>query len=49
MNIRRSLKQWRAVRRTEHELGQMSTRELDDLGISRADIGRIAREAAKFV
>ncbi|MEN0001810.1 MAG: DUF1127 domain-containing protein [Pseudomonadota bacterium] len=45
MNFSRSLRQWRKVRQTENELNRLSTRELDDLGISRADIPAIARQA----
>ncbi|MEO1748962.1 MAG: DUF1127 domain-containing protein [Pseudomonadota bacterium] len=45
MNFSRSLSQWRKVRQTENELYRLSTRELDDLGISRADIPTIARQA----
>lgn len=45
MNITRSFRQWRKVRNTYNELNRLSTRELDDLGITRGDIGRIARSA----
>jgi uncharacterized protein YjiS (DUF1127 family) len=45
MNIARSLKAWRQVRRTENELSRLSARELDDLGITRGDIALIARNA----
>ncbi|MEO1703330.1 MAG: DUF1127 domain-containing protein [Pseudomonadota bacterium] len=45
MNFTNSLRQWRKVRQTENELYRLSTRELDDLGISRADIPTIARQA----
>lgn len=41
--ISRNYAQWRKVRHTYSELSRLSDRELDDLGISRADIGRIAR------
>ncbi|MEO0543952.1 MAG: DUF1127 domain-containing protein [Pseudomonadota bacterium] len=47
MNLTRSLRQWRKVRQTENELYRLSTRELDDLGISRADIPQIARRAQR--
>jgi len=43
MNLKRSYTTWRKVRKTENELYRLSTRELDDLGISRADIPTIAR------
>ena len=38
---------WKRYARTLHELEGLSTRELADLGISRGDIPRIAREAAR--
>ena len=47
MNIARSFAQWRSYRNTVSELNSLSNRELDDLGIGRADIKRIARQAAK--
>lgn len=34
---------WRAYRRTVNELSSLSNRELNDLGISRYDITRVAR------
>lgn len=36
----------RIYRTTVAELSRLSARELDDLGITRSDINRIAREAA---
>lgn len=36
----------RIYRTTVSELSRLSVRELDDLGINRGDIARIAREAA---
>jgi uncharacterized protein YjiS (DUF1127 family) len=39
-------KQRRVYNRTHAELSQLSTRELDDLGISRSMISRLAYEAA---
>ncbi|MBB4184453.1 DUF1127 domain-containing protein [Sinorhizobium terangae] len=45
MNVARSFNNWRKYRQTVTELGRMSTRELDDLGIARADIHRVARAA----
>lgn len=47
MNITRSFAQWRSYRNTVAELNSLSQRELDDLGIGRGDIKRIARLAAK--
>ncbi|MGI3184800.1 DUF1127 domain-containing protein [Nioella aestuarii] len=37
---------WRVYRTTVNELRQLGTRELNDLGISRAEIRSIALEAA---
>lgn len=48
MNIARSFNNWRKYRQTVNELDRMSNRELHDLGIDRADIRRIARQAANF-
>ncbi|WP_137130153.1 DUF1127 domain-containing protein [Rhizobium sp. FY34] len=45
MNIARSLTNWRKYRQTITELGRMSDRELNDLGIGRSDIRRVARNA----
>jgi uncharacterized protein YjiS (DUF1127 family) len=45
MNLARSFNNWRKYRQTVNELGRMTTRELHDLGISRSDIVRVAREA----
>jgi len=38
---------WKRYSRTLQELEALSTRELADLGISRSDIPRLAREAAR--
>jgi len=46
MNITRSFNNWRKYRQTVSELGRMSNRELNDLGIDRSEIHRVAREAA---
>ncbi|MDX0489673.1 DUF1127 domain-containing protein [Sinorhizobium medicae] len=43
MNVARSLNDWRKYRQTVNELGRMTNRELDDLGINRADIRSVAR------
>jgi uncharacterized protein YjiS (DUF1127 family) len=43
MNLARSFSNWRKYRQTVVELDRMSSRELNDLGISRADIYRVAR------
>ena len=46
MNVARTFTNWVKFRQTVTELGRMSSRELQDLGIHRADIRRIARGAA---
>jgi uncharacterized protein YjiS (DUF1127 family) len=38
---------WRRYNRTVSELNALSNRELADLGIVRADISKIAREAVR--
>jgi uncharacterized protein YjiS (DUF1127 family) len=38
---------WKRYSRTLNELESLSNRELADLGIARADIPRLAREAAR--
>ncbi|MQB45952.1 DUF1127 domain-containing protein [Rhizobium sp. ICMP 5592] len=43
MNVARSFNNWRKLRQTVTELGRMSNRELQDLGIDRADIRTVAR------
>lgn len=45
MNVARTFTNWVKFRQTVIELGRMSARELQDLGIDRADIRRIARGA----
>jgi uncharacterized protein YjiS (DUF1127 family) len=47
MNIVRSYQNWRRYRETVGELARLSNRDLADMGIGRADITRIAREAVK--
>jgi uncharacterized protein YjiS (DUF1127 family) len=47
MNIARSITEWRRYRETVTELNRLSTRDLNDLGIGRADIRSIARQAAR--
>jgi uncharacterized protein YjiS (DUF1127 family) len=41
-------RRWRRYRETVRELQGLSTRELNDLGIQRTEISRLAREAASF-
>jgi uncharacterized protein YjiS (DUF1127 family) len=38
---------WKRYSRTVSELNALSNRELADLGISRSDISRIAKDAAR--
>ena len=45
MNVARSFNNWVKFRQTVNELGRMSSRELQDLGITRADIRRVARSS----
>jgi uncharacterized protein YjiS (DUF1127 family) len=45
MNIVKKIKNAIRVRDTEAELSRMSDHDLKDVGISRCDIPRIAREA----
>ena len=45
MNLVRNYRNWRRYRATVSELNSLSTRELNDLGISRADIHQVARKA----
>jgi uncharacterized protein YjiS (DUF1127 family) len=42
-------RRWGTFRRIRAELETYSERELNDMGMSRADIGRIALEAASLV
>jgi uncharacterized protein YjiS (DUF1127 family) len=43
MNLIRNFRNWRRYRETVNELSRLSTRELNDLGITRGDIHGIAR------
>lgn len=43
MNISKAFSNWRKYRQTVNELGRLSAHELNDLGISRSDIHRVAR------
>ncbi|MVA12210.1 DUF1127 domain-containing protein [Agrobacterium vitis] len=45
MNVARSFSNWRKYRQTVAELGRMSPRELQDLGINRADIDSVAGQS----
>jgi uncharacterized protein YjiS (DUF1127 family) len=46
MNVARTFTNWVKFRQTVSELGRMSSRELNDIGVDRADIRRIARGSA---
>ena len=47
-DIRAAVQRYRVMRRTYGELSSLNDRELEDLGIARADIARIARESAGY-
>ncbi|UXM95190.1 DUF1127 domain-containing protein [Bartonella sp. HY329] len=47
MNLVRSFNNWRRYRTTVNELSRLSSRELNDLGINRAEIPTIARRAVR--
>jgi uncharacterized protein YjiS (DUF1127 family) len=46
MHFVRSYNNWRRYRETVAELGRLTSRELSDLGINRADIPFVARTSA---
>jgi uncharacterized protein YjiS (DUF1127 family) len=46
MNLRERIHRWRRYRTLIREMGDYSHHELTELGIARADIGRIAWNAA---
>lgn len=45
MNLVRNYRNWRRYRDTVNELNRLSNRELNDLGINRADIPFVAKKA----
>ena len=45
MNPISSFRKWRMYNETVRELNKLNARQLSDLGINRADIERIARQA----
>lgn len=49
MDIRKTFKKWAAYQQTVRELNSLDNRQLNDLGISRADIQRIARDHASTI
>ncbi|MCF6320495.1 MAG: DUF1127 domain-containing protein [Rhizobiaceae bacterium] len=46
MNIATRFQKWRNYRRTYNELSKLSSRELNDLGLSRFDIASVARRVS---
>ncbi|WP_083982424.1 DUF1127 domain-containing protein [Devosia soli] len=46
MDIRKTFKKWAAYQQTVRELASLDNRQLNDLGIARNDINRIARDHA---
>lgn len=49
MDIRKTFKKWAAYQQTVRELNSLDNRQLTDLGISRSDIQRIARDHANTI
>jgi len=47
MGIRTTIKKWAAYQQTVRELNALDNRQLSDLGISRTDIQRVARDHAR--
>ena len=47
MDIRKTLRKWAAYQQTVRELAALDNRQLNDLGIVRTDIQRIARDHAR--
>ncbi len=45
MNLIRNYRNWRRYRDTVNELSRLSNRELNDVGITRADIPAVAGRA----
>jgi uncharacterized protein YjiS (DUF1127 family) len=46
MNIRKTFQKWAAYQQTVRELASLDNRQLNDLGIARTDINRVARDHA---
>lgn len=47
--IRKTLRRWAAYQQTIRELGSLDNRQLADLGITRGDIQRIARDHVRGI
>jgi uncharacterized protein YjiS (DUF1127 family) len=45
--LKSRITQWKTYKTTVAELSSLSSRELNDIGIGRADIRRLAREAVR--
>jgi uncharacterized protein YjiS (DUF1127 family) len=46
MDIRKTFRKWAAYQQTVRELNSLDNRQLNDLGINRTEISRIARNHA---
>jgi uncharacterized protein YjiS (DUF1127 family) len=49
MGIRQTIQKWAAYQQTVRELTALDNRQLTDLGISRRDIQKIARDHARVL
>lgn len=49
MGIRHTFKKWAAYQQTVRELAALDNRQLSDLGITRTDIQRVARDHARAI
>jgi len=49
MGIRQTFKKWSAYQQTIRELAALDNRQLNDLGITRGDITKIARAHARVL
>lgn len=49
MNIRKTIQKWALYQQTVRELNSLDGRSLTDLGISRSDIHRIARQHSDVI
>ena len=49
MGIRKAFQKWSSYQRTVRELDRLDARSLNDLGINRGDIQRIARDHARML
>lgn len=47
MDLRKTFRQWAAYQQTIRELNTLDNRQLNDLGINRGDISRVARDHAR--